>query len=283
LDNEVTGVTGSHFTTFFRELDTRTLRWWGIDPEISKSPWESPYLSMGGNPVIYYDPLGNLKDWYQSEAGNVIWQEGSTESINVNGEEFTNIGTSYTFSSSLLGNDAVIHYEQNTPTLVDLTSDEGKKYRMIAAEGGWVKQNGETKRETDYGLLIIAASMENRLKYPNYFPNEGTYESLYNPKQYNAVNSATYKNFSSQITKWEIWYGTKDVMSYLDNIYKAAYGNSVNKLQQDYNFSNADKILGYAHINSNLFGKYTVNLNFDKDNTLIKVVQSSSNIFPSLK
>ena len=118
LDNEVTGVTGSHYTTFFRELDTRTLRWWGIDPEISKSPWESPYLSMGGNPVIYYDPLGNLKDWYQSEAGNVIWQEGSTESINVNGEEFTNIGKTFV---TPIKDGGFLHYFQNIPIAITNT------------------------------------------------------------------------------------------------------------------------------------------------------------------
>ena len=72
-------------------------------------------------------------------------------------------------------------------------------------------------------------------------------------------------------------------MSYLDAVFKASHGNSVQMLQQNYNFANADKILGYAHNNSNLFGKYSVNLNFYKTMTLIKTVQSSTVVYPSLK
>ena len=60
MDNEITGQTGSHITTFFRENDTRILRWWSVDPKSSEMPWESPYMSMGGNPILYNDPLGDI-------------------------------------------------------------------------------------------------------------------------------------------------------------------------------------------------------------------------------
>jgi RHS repeat-associated protein len=58
-DNEIAGE-GNHYTTFFRELDTRLGRWWSVDPKTSKTPWESAYVSMGNNPVRYYDPLGDI-------------------------------------------------------------------------------------------------------------------------------------------------------------------------------------------------------------------------------
>jgi len=57
-DNEITGE-GNTYTTFFRELDVRTCRWWGIDPKTSATPWESPYVSMGDNPVWYKDIVGD--------------------------------------------------------------------------------------------------------------------------------------------------------------------------------------------------------------------------------
>ena len=56
-DDEITGVTGSHYTTYFRELDTRILRWWTPDPIIH--PWESPYVIMGNNPIVFNDPYGD--------------------------------------------------------------------------------------------------------------------------------------------------------------------------------------------------------------------------------
>ena len=47
-DDEITGVTGSHITTYFREYDTRLNRTWSIDPVFQ--PWQSPYSSMDNNP-----------------------------------------------------------------------------------------------------------------------------------------------------------------------------------------------------------------------------------------
>lgn len=56
-DDEITGVTGSHITTFFREFDTRLLRTWSVDPVFQ--PWQSPYTSMDNNPILLNDPMGD--------------------------------------------------------------------------------------------------------------------------------------------------------------------------------------------------------------------------------
>lgn len=57
-DDEISG-TGNHYTTFFRELDVRLGHWWAVDPKTSSTPWESPYISMGGNPIKNIDPFGD--------------------------------------------------------------------------------------------------------------------------------------------------------------------------------------------------------------------------------
>lgn len=56
-DDEIAAAPGSHFTTEFREGDTRLLTWWGTDPETNSS--QSPYAYMDGNPIWFDDPAGD--------------------------------------------------------------------------------------------------------------------------------------------------------------------------------------------------------------------------------
>ena len=66
-DDDIKG-SGNSYTTLFRELDPRINQWWSIDPKTISYPWESPYLSMADNPILYTDikgddvDLGNLYD-----------------------------------------------------------------------------------------------------------------------------------------------------------------------------------------------------------------------------
>jgi RHS repeat-associated protein len=55
-DDELKGG-GNSYTTFFRQLDPRVGRWFSVDPVFQ--PWQSPYCSMDGNPILFNDVLGN--------------------------------------------------------------------------------------------------------------------------------------------------------------------------------------------------------------------------------
>lgn len=57
--DEIAG-SGNHYTTFYRGLDVRLGKWWSPDPKSSLTPWESPYSSMGNNPIWFNDPLGDI-------------------------------------------------------------------------------------------------------------------------------------------------------------------------------------------------------------------------------
>lgn len=65
-DDEIAGVTGAHFTTYYREFDTRILRPWSPDPVFQ--PWQSPYSYMDGNPIWFNDPRGDVTDWVEKTA-----------------------------------------------------------------------------------------------------------------------------------------------------------------------------------------------------------------------
>ena len=73
-DDEIANIEGAHYTTHFRELDARLNRWWSRDPKSAASPWSSPYVVNGNNPIIMIDPMGDKeyesKKAYKEETGN---------------------------------------------------------------------------------------------------------------------------------------------------------------------------------------------------------------------
>jgi hypothetical protein len=59
MDNEIEGNTGSMYSTYFRLLDVRLVQWKTPDPKGNLTPWDSPYVSMANNPIVFNDQLGD--------------------------------------------------------------------------------------------------------------------------------------------------------------------------------------------------------------------------------
>ncbi len=57
-DDEVYGSAGTSMTAEFWQYDTRTGRRWNLDPKPQIAI--SDYAVMGDNPILYYDPLGDI-------------------------------------------------------------------------------------------------------------------------------------------------------------------------------------------------------------------------------
>lgn len=58
-DDEITGNSGSHYTTHFRGYDARVGRWLSVDPKADEQPFQSPYCAMDNNPIKNTDIMGD--------------------------------------------------------------------------------------------------------------------------------------------------------------------------------------------------------------------------------
>ncbi|MDP4267606.1 MAG: JAB-like toxin 1 domain-containing protein, partial [Bacteroidota bacterium] len=87
--DEITNITGSHYTAEFWEYDaTAAIRW---NPDPVRRPWQSPYAVFSGNPILNSDPLGNLDDDYSvNKNGDIKLEKKTNDNFDVlyNKEEF---------------------------------------------------------------------------------------------------------------------------------------------------------------------------------------------------
>ncbi len=115
-DDEITGVTGSHYTSTFWEYDSRLGRRWNIDPVVK--PWISPYASYGDNPILFVDPFGD--DWFVagqdikddegeilSTKGDVLFEKGKSESTYTG--EWERLGGDLMFGEDAIKDDELIY------------------------------------------------------------------------------------------------------------------------------------------------------------------------------
>jgi hypothetical protein len=61
---------GNSYTTYFRQLDPRVVRWFSVDPKMRA--WESPYVSMGNSPTYRTDVLGDTDSPIFDENGEML-------------------------------------------------------------------------------------------------------------------------------------------------------------------------------------------------------------------
>jgi hypothetical protein len=114
--------------------------WLSVDPLADKYPSMSPYMYTAGNPVMLVDPDGMSSakpDYYEhtDDEGNksVIYRDGHAASVDLNGEKYTNIGSTYSKDN---GDGSSTHYVQNTAVAVSSSENsfgevmqKGKQFR----------------------------------------------------------------------------------------------------------------------------------------------------------
>jgi len=58
MDNEITGISGTHYTAEYWMYDSRLARRWNIDPMTGRYPHQSGYSVFNNNPIFFKDPTG---------------------------------------------------------------------------------------------------------------------------------------------------------------------------------------------------------------------------------
>jgi len=157
-DDEIYG-NGNAYSTNFRELDPRLMRWWSNDPKTNQTPWESPYVSMGNNPVWHNDVKG---DEYYIKTGlfkKLKYNENDGKLYDRKGREYT-------------GNDEFAKRAQNALNEVNSTDIGGALVSAISrADGDFIIKNKQPSNgsgsfhanRTNTGGVIYAANlMESR-------------------------------------------------------------------------------------------------------------------------
>lgn len=95
-----------------RMYDASLGKWMTVDPMAEKNYALTPYHYCGNNPVTRVDADGMLDDWYASGSGALLWLDRQDKQVVLNGETFSNIGTSVSVGQI---DGSYINYYQNVP------------------------------------------------------------------------------------------------------------------------------------------------------------------------
>jgi hypothetical protein len=208
IDRGVYSQSDRVFNTFHREGDTYLARWWSVDPEFKKMPWQTPYSLMDNDPIRHNDPKGDQIDvivdlgfigYDLYDIGrSLIKGEGTKKEqwialgLDVAGALIpfaTGLGAAYkaTSSATKVGTKLALH------TAVEATAKSAQIGEKIIIREG-----------TGKGVAVVGRSMEGRVKpFAEKLSKElGENVEIFDPAKYAKEKGIKYEeNFEEWVDK----------------------------------------------------------------------------------
>jgi len=176
-DGEITETAGN-YTTFNRELDTRACRWWSVDSKFSA--WESPYVSMGNNPIVFNDIMGDtirVQGTAANASGPAMWTYKNGGFYDAKGNQYSKGADTYVdevissiekISTGGVEGKRLIENLSSNPKYVDIAYNKG--YQVSGGSFVWMDfgmstsvfdEGGESKMDNWLILAHELAHSEN--------------------------------------------------------------------------------------------------------------------------
>ena len=121
---------------------------------------ESPYMSMGDNPILSNDPNGELEDWYMNQkSGELYYNENqSSQTVKHDNETYTrNIGDNNMFGDMGKIKEKSFNYEQSQGMA------QQHNFSIVPTEQLCNKEFSVNYIETGPGRSVRVAKMELKL------------------------------------------------------------------------------------------------------------------------
>ena len=224
------------YYTHFRGLDVEVGRWKGVDPVYH--PHESPYVSMGNNPVMGIDPLGKSTESihvdkngkvlrnYKDGDNSVYVHDNGTSSMDVDKAYVKNNGTSAGGKKiGELGKEIDVNeiftnvLMKNAISTFDMNGYEW--FKKVKQDGEWDLKNN---KNTIFGIAW-AYDLAGDIKDPKMLQHKHTFFQFQDFRFENRFDAADVGNYHAG------WTGTH--MSILPYIQKVGAG-TVEKLKQGF-------------------------------------------------
>lgn len=198
------------YSTYFRNLDTRVVRWWSVDPKTTA--FLSPYASMTGNPILYNDQYGDTTYRFNQTDGKYI----GMYDLDASGQ-FGSFGKFRTIGE---GTDALTQWDGEYFNFADPINDpkgiqdgtitqlvfvsETEIYDMLYDQGafnpddknrpGRFKKNSEGGQKFDYAISVLPYRYEKQ--GATYYPPSDPSHVLFLPEgEFTAHNQMNFGNY----------------------------------------------------------------------------------------
>jgi len=156
-----------------RIYDPAAPRFWQIDPLADQRASMTPYNYVSNNPIVRIDPTGMLDDWYQSEAGDYVYDADLTAdnaSERLSGNE-TYLGESYSIKVTQNG-EQIGNVNLNANGSADFTTTDGQitEFNDMTVDMGFSSghkimagnyQNGDMFSKGNFIAGAVATGLEN--------------------------------------------------------------------------------------------------------------------------